>query len=386
MRAAYIVSAVRTPVGRAVKGTIKNVRPEELTTLVVKEAIARVPGLQGADIDDVIIGCAMPEGTQGMNIARIAVFKAGLPVTVPAMTINRFCSSGLQAIALACENIMCGFNDVIVAGGVESMSAVPMGGFNMLPDPELVDITPEAFTPMGLTAEIVAERFGISRETQDQFAYESHMKAARAQKEGVFKDEIVPVKYFDYATREWKMFEVDECVRPDTTLEALAKLKPVFKKDGTVTAGNSSPINDGAAAVVVMSEDAVKRYGVKPMLRFINYQVAGVPPEIMGIGPTEAIPKLLRKTGLKMEDIGLWELNEAFAAQASYCVEKLGLDKSKVNVNGGAIALGHPLGATGAKLTVQIAYEMRRRKVKYGVVSMCIGGGMGAAGVFELVE
>ena len=385
MRAAYIVSAVRTPVGRAVKGTIKNVRPEELTTLVVKEAIARVPGLQGADIDDVIMGCAMPEGSQGMNIARIAVFKAGLPVTVPAMTINRFCSSGLQAIALACQNIMCGFNDVIVAGGVESMSAVPMGGFNMLPDPDLVDITPEAFTPMGLTAEIVAERFGIGRERQDQFAYESHMKAARAQNEGIFKDEIVPVKYFDYATKEWKMFEVDECVRPETNLETLAKLKPVFKKDGTVTAGNSSPINDGAAAVVVMSEDALKRYGVKPMLRFVNYQVAGVAPEIMGIGPTEAIPKLLRKTGFRMEDIGLWELNEAFAAQASYCVEKLGLDKSKVNVNGGAIALGHPLGATGAKLTVQIAYEMRRRNVKYGVVSMCIGGGMGAAGLFELV-
>jgi acetyl-CoA acyltransferase len=385
MRAAYIVSAVRTPVGRAVKGTIKNVRPEELTTLVVKEAIARVPGLQGADIDDVIMGCAMPEGSQGMNIARIAVFKAGLPVTVPAMTINRFCSSGLQAIALACQNIMCGFNDVIVAGGVESMSAVPMGGFNMLPDPDLVDITPEAFTPMGLTAEIVAERFGVTREKQDQFAYESHMKAARAQNEGVFKDEIVPVKFFDYATKEWKMFEVDECVRPETNLETLAKLKPVFKKDGTVTAGNSSPINDGAAAVVVMSEDALKRYGVKPMLRFVNYQVAGVAPEIMGIGPTEAIPKLLRKTGFRMEDIGLWELNEAFAAQASYCVEKLGLDKSKVNVNGGAIALGHPLGATGAKLTVQIAYEMRRRNVKYGVVSMCIGGGMGAAGLFELV-
>jgi len=385
MRAAYIVSAVRTPVGRAVKGTIKNVRPEELTTLVVKEAIARVPGLQGADIDDVIMGCAMPEGSQGMNIARIAVFKAGLPVTVPAMTINRFCSSGLQAIALACQNIMCGFNDVIVAGGIESMSAVPMGGFNMLPDPDLVDITPEAFTPMGLTAEIVAERFGIGRERQDQFAYESHMKAARAQNEGIFKDEIVPVKYFDYATKEWKMFEVDECVRPETNLETLAKLKPVFKKDGTVTAGNSSPINDGAAAVVVMSEDALKRYGVKPMLRFVNYQVAGVAPEIMGIGPTEAIPKLLRKTGFRMEDIGLWELNEAFAAQASYCVEKLGLDKSKVNVNGGAIALGHPLGATGAKLTVQIAYEMRRRNVKYGVVSMCIGGGMGAAGLFELV-
>jgi acetyl-CoA acyltransferase len=385
MRAAYIVSAVRTPVGRAVKGTIKNVRPEELTTLVVKEAIARVKGLQGADIDDVIMGCAMPEGSQGMNIARIAVFKAGLPVTVPAMTINRFCSSGLQAIALACQNIMCGFNDVIVAGGIESMSAVPMGGFNMLPDPELVDISPEAFTPMGLTAEIVAERFGISRERQDQFAYESHMKAARAQKEGVFKDEIVPVRYFDYATKEWKLFEADECVRADTTLETLAKLKPVFKKDGTVTAGNSSPINDGAAAVVVMSEDAVKRYGVKPMLRFVNYQVAAVAPEIMGIGPTEAIPRLLRKTGFKMEDIGLWELNEAFAAQASYCVEKLGLDKSKVNVNGGAIALGHPLGATGAKLTVQIAYEMRRRNVKYGVVSMCIGGGMGAAGLFEQV-
>lgn len=385
MKTAYIVSAVRTPVGRAVKGTLKNVRPEYLAALVVKEAIARVPGLMPEEVDDVILGCAMPEGTQGMNIARIAAVKAGLPYSVPAMTINRFCSSGLQAIALAAENIMCGFNDVIVAGGVESMSQVPMGGFNMLPDPDLVDINPEVFTPMGNTAEIVAERFGISREAQDEFAYYSHMKAKAAWEKGLFADEIIPVKYKDYVTGEEKIFERDECVRPDTTLEGLAKLKPVFKKDGTVTAGNSSPINDGAAAVVVMSEEALGRYGVKPLLRFVNYQVAGVPPEIMGIGPTEAIPKLFRKAGVGDADVGLYELNEAFAAQARYCVEKLGLDPEKVNVNGGAIALGHPLGATGAILTTKIAYEMRRRGVKYGVVSMCIGGGMGAAGLFELV-
>jgi acetyl-CoA acyltransferase len=300
------------------------------------------------------------------------------------MTINRFCSSGLQAIALAAQNVMCGFNDVIVAGGVECMSQVPMGGFNLLPDPDLVDVNPEVFTPMGNTAEILAERFGVTRELADEFACDSHRKAKAAQDRGAFRDEIIPVQYKDYATGEMRMFDTDECVRGDTTIEGLAKLKPVFKKDGLVTAGNSSPINDGAAAVVVMSEEALKRYGVKPMLRFVNYQVAGVPPEVMGIGPTEAIPKLFRKAGVRDADIALYELNEAFAAQAAYCVRKLELDPAKVNVNGGAIALGHPLGATGAKLTVQIAYEMRRRNARYGVVSMCIGGGMGAAGLFEL--
>lgn len=384
MRDAYIVSAVRTAVGRGLKGTLKDVRPEDLGAVVVKEAIARVPGLSPSEVDDIIMGCAMPEATQGMNIARIIGFIAGLPSSVPAMTINRFCSSGLQAIALAAQNIMCGFNDVIVAGGVESMSSVPMGGYNLLPHPDVVDMTPEVFTPMGNTAEIVAERFGITREEQDRFAYESHMKAVKAQNEGRFREEIVPLKVKVWGG-EPIIFDKDECIRPDTTLEGLANLKPVFKKDGTVTAGNSSPINDGAAVVVVMSEDAVKRYNAKPMLRFVNYQVAGVPPEIMGIGPTEAIPKLFKKSGVVDNDIGLYELNEAFAAQAVYCVKKLEIDPSKVNVNGGAIALGHPLGATGAKLTVTLAYEMRRRNTKYGVVSMCIGGGMGAAGLFELV-
>lgn len=389
MKTAYIVSAVRTAVGKAVKGTLRYTRPEYLASVVVKEAIARVQGLRPEDVEDIIFGCAMPEGTQGMNIARIAGFKAGLPYTVPAMTINRFCSSGLQAIALAAQNIMCGWSDIIVAGGVESMSQVPMGGFNLLPDPDLMEINPEVYTPMGNTAEILAERFGITREQADEFAYHSHMKAVAAIKAGKFKEEIVPVLVKDYETGEMKVFDVDEGPRPDTTLEGLAKLKPVFKKNGTVTAGNSSQINDGAAAVVVMSEEAVKRYGVKPMARFVNYQVAGVPPEIMGIGPTKAIPKLLDKVGLKASDIGVWEINEAFACQALYCIEELsrthGLDPSRVNPNGGAIALGHPLGCTGAKLTVQILYEMKREGHKYGVVSMCIGGGMGAAGLFEAV-
>ncbi len=388
MKTAYIVSGCRTAVGRAVKGTLKNARPEYLGAVVTREVVARVPGLKPEDVDDIIFGCAMPEGTQGMNISRIIGFKAGLPCTVPAMTINRFCSSGLQAIALAAQNILCGWSDVIVAGGVECMSQVPMGGYNLLPDPDLMDVNPEVFTPMGNTAEILAERFGISRQAADEFAYHSHMKAIRAQDAGLFKDEIVPVEVRDYATGEKKVFDVDECPRRDTTLEALAKLKPVFKKDGLVTAGNSSPINDGAAAVVVMSEEAVKRFGVKPLARFVNYQVAGVPPEIMGIGPTEAIPKLLRKTGLQAADIGVYEINEAFACQALYCVQELGrtvgLDPARVNVNGGAIALGHPLGCTGAKLAVQILYEMMRKNHRYGVVSMCIGGGMGAAGLFEL--
>ncbi len=388
MKTAYIVSAVRTAVGRAVKGTLKNARPEYLGGVVTKEAVARVPGLKPEDVDDVIFGCAMPEGTQGMNISRIIGFKAGLPHTVPAMTINRFCSSGLQAIALAAQNVMCGWNDVIVAGGVECMSQVPMGGYNLLPDPDLVDVNPEVFTPMGNTAELLAEKFGITRQAADEFALRSHVNAVKAIDAGKFKEEIVPVEVRDYATGEKKVFDVDEGPRRDTTLEGLAKLKPVFKKDGTVTAGNASQINDGAAAVVVMSEEAVRRYGLTPMARLVNYQVAGVPPEIMGIGPTEAIPKLFRKTGVKAADVGVYEINEAFACQALYCVEELGrtigLDASRVNVNGGAIALGHPLGCTGAKLTVQILYEMRRENHKYGVVSMCIGGGMGAAGLFEL--
>ncbi|NOZ00919.1 MAG: thiolase family protein [Deltaproteobacteria bacterium] len=389
MKTVYIVSATRTAVGRAIKGTLKHARPEYLGGVVAKEAVARVDGLKGEDIDDIIFGCAMPEGSQGMNISRIIGFKAGLPYTVPAMTVNRFCSSGLQSIAIAAQNIMCGWNDVIIAGGVECMSQVPMGGYNLLPDPDLVDEHPEVFTPMGNTAELLAEKFGITREAQDEFAYNSNMKAVKAIEDGKFKDEIVPVEVKNYKTGETFIFDTDEGPRKNTTIEGLAKLKPVFKKGGTVTAGNSSQINDAAAAVVVMSEDAVKKYGAKPLARFVNYQVAGVPPEIMGIGPTAAIPKLFAKTGIKDADVGLYELNEAFACQAVHCVNDLGktvdLQADKVNVNGGAIALGHPLGCTGAKLTTQILYEMKRRNSKYGVVSMCIGGGMGAAGLFELV-
>jgi len=388
MKTAYIVSAVRTPIGRAKKGALKNARPEYLAGLVTKEAIAKVDGLEPADIDDIIHGCAMPEGNQGMNIARIVGFKAGCPDTVPAMTINRFCSSGLQAIALAAQNIMCGWNEVIVAGGVECMSQVPMGGYNLLPDPDLVDINPEVFTPMGNTAELLAEKFEVSREDADEFAYQSNMKAVKAIEDGKFDDEIIPVEVKNYDTGETFLFKMDEGPRKDTTVESLAKLRPVFKQGGSVTAGNSSQINDGAAAVVVMSEDAVKKYGAKPIARFVNYQVAGVPPAIMGIGPTASIPKLFDKAGVKDADIGVYELNEAFACQAFHCVKELGntvgLDARKVNVNGGAIALGHPLGCTGAKLTVQILHEMMRENHKQGVVAMCIGGGMGAAGLFEL--
>ncbi|MBM4394956.1 MAG: thiolase family protein [Deltaproteobacteria bacterium] len=384
MRTAYIVSGARTAVGRAIKGTLKDVRPEDLAGVAVKEAVAR-SGVPQAEIDDLILGCAMPEGTQGMNIARVVSFMAGLPVESSAMTINRFCSSGLQAIALAAQNVMCGFSDAIVAGGVESMSTVPMGGYNLLPHPGLMETNPEVYTPMGVTAENVVAKYGLTREEMDQFACNSHMKAVTAQKEGKFEGEIVPVPYRNWATGETCSFAKDECPRGDTTLEGLAKLKGVFKQGGSVTAGNSSPTNDGAAAVVVVSEEALKRHNLKPLVRFVNFQVAGVPPEIMGIGPAAAVPKLIRKTGLKYDDVGLWELNEAFAAQ-SVAVVKLvpEINTANLNVNGGAIALGHPLGCTGAKLTVQIMNEMQRRKAKYGVVGMCIGGGMGAAGLFEL--
>ena len=385
MKAAYIVSGARTPVGKAVKGTLKDVRPEDLASIAVKEAIVR-SGIPVQEFDDVILGCAMPEGSQGMNIARIAGIMAGLPVEVSGMTINRFCSSGLQAIALAAQNIMCGFSDAIVAGGVESMSAVPMGGFNMLPHPDLMEVNPEVYTPMGITAENVVAKYGLTREEMDLFAYNSHMKAVAAQNAGRFRDEIVPVPYKNWTTGKMELFERDECPRPDTTLEGLAKLKGAFKQGGSVTAGNSSPINDGAAAVVVVSEEMLRRHNLQPVLRFVNFQVAGVPPEIMGIGPAFAVPKLMKKTGMKYDDIGLWELNEAFAAQSLAVLKLLPeVDQTRLNVNGGAIALGHPLGCTGAKLTVQIMYEMRRRQTRYGVVGMCIGGGMGAAGLFELV-
>lgn len=387
MKDVVIVSAVRTPVGRALKGSLVDTRPEDLAAHVIREAMKRVPQLKGEEVDDVILGCAMPEGEQGMNVARIASLMAGLPNSVPAMTINRFCSSGLQSIALAAERIMCGFVDVMIAGGVESMSMVPMGGNKPSPHPDMMKTKPEVFTPMGNTSEILAEKYGISREEQDAFALASQQKAAKAIEAGKFKDEVVPIKTILKGannTPKEITFEIDEAGRPDTTLEGLSKLRPVFHMKGKSTAGNSSPVSDGASVVVLMSKEMADQKGIKPLAYFRNFQVAGVDPEIMGIGPAVAIPKLMEKAALKIEDIGVWEINEAFASQSVYCVKELGIDPAKVNVNGGAIALGHPLGATGCILTCKLIYEMIREKHKYGVVSMCIGGGMGAAGLFEL--
>ncbi|HOA35955.1 MAG TPA: acetyl-CoA C-acyltransferase [Bacillota bacterium] len=392
MKEAVIVSSVRTAVGRAPRGTLRFIRPDYLASEVIKEAVARAKGLDPAEIEDVILGCSFPEAEQGMNVGRLAALQAGLPDTVPGQTVNRFCSSGLQAIALAAERIMCGFADVIVAGGVESMSMVPMGGNKVSPSPVLVESLIEAYTPMGITAENVAERFNISREDQDKLALRSHQNAAAAIKEGRFKEEIVPVKVIDrYPGPDNKIvekefvFDTDEGVRYDTSLEVLAKLRPAFKKDGSVTAGNSSQTSDGAAAAVVMSAEKASALGLKPMAVFRGFAVAGCPPDIMGVGPAVAIPRLMKLTGKKIEDIDLFELNEAFASQALYCIRELGLDLEKVNVNGGAIALGHPLGCTGAKLTATLLHELKRRGGRFGVVSMCIGGGMGAAGLFEMV-
>ena len=391
MREAVIVSAVRTAVGKAPRGTLKDTRPDELAAAAIIEAVRRVPGLEPAEIDDVVMGCALPEAEQGLNVARIAALRAGLPDSVPGQTVNRFCSSGLQAIAIAAEHIMAGFAEVIVAGGTESMSLMPgQTGHTFTPNPHLVESWPEVFTSMGLTAENVARKYGISREDQDAYAYRSHARAAAAVRAGKFADEIIPV-----TVKQWDSngdgrpksttttFQVDEGVRTDTSLEALAKLKPVFAKNGTVTAGNSSQTSDGAAAAVVMSAERAKARGITPLGIFRAFAVAGVAPEIMGIGPVEAIPKALKLAGLRLGDIGLIELNEAFAAQTVAVIRQLGLDEEIVNVNGGAIALGHPLGCTGAKLTATLLGEMARRHVRYGIVTMCIGGGMGAAGVFE---
>jgi acetyl-CoA acyltransferase len=374
MTEALIVSAVRTPVGRANKGSYKNVRPEDLGAAAVRGAIDHVEGLQLADVEDVIIGCAMPEGTQGLNMARTVSLLAGLPVSVPGQTVNRFCSSGLQTIALAAERIMAGFADVIVAGGVESMSSVPMSGHTPRPHPRTVAENPELFTPMGSTAEIVANRYDISREDQDKFALESHRRAIEAIEAGRFADEIIPCAGLS----------VDEGPRPDTSLERLAKLKPAFSTSGSVTAGNSSQMSDGAAATVVMSRQRADALGVKPLGIFRSFTVVGVEPDEMGVGPAYAVPKLLERASLSIDDIDLVEMNEAFASQAIYCTRKLGLDPNKVNVNGGAIALGHPLGCTGAKLTASLLHELKRRNGRYGIVTMCIGGGMGAAALFEL--
>ena len=392
-RDAVIVAAVRTPVGKAKRGSFATVRPDELAATVVKDLLHRVPELNPADVEDVILGCAFPEGEQGMNMARMVALRAGLPNTVPGETINRFCSSGLQSIAHAAYAIMAGQADVIIAGGAETMSMVPMTGNKFAPDPVFAADCPEMFTSMGLTAENVSAKYGISREDQDAFSLRSHQRAAKAVDSGLFDDEIVPVDVEvtslgedgQVSTRKFTLRR-DEGPRSDTSIEALAKLKPAFKEGGTVTAGNSSQMSDGAAAVLVMSRQKAEELGIKPLVKFVAFAVGGVPPELMGIGPIEAIPKALKRAGLSLEDIGLIELNEAFAAQSLAVIRELGLNPEITNVNGGAIALGHPLGCTGAKLTTQLINEMKRRGVKYGLVSMCIGGGMGAAGVFENLQ
>ena len=392
MRDAYIISAVRTPVGKAFKGTLRNTRPDELAALVIEQAVARVKGLEPAKIEDVVMGCAMPEGEQGLNVARLALLRAGLPITTTGVTVNRFCASGLEAIAQATARIRLGEAEIIVAGGVESMSMIPMGGHKPSPDPALVGSMPGAYVSMGNTAENVAEKYQVTREEQDACALRSQQRAAAAIAEGRFKDEIVPVTVVEKTINARNkvenreiVFDTDEGVRSDTSLEALAALKPAFRIGGTVTAGNSSQMSDGASAVVVASEEAVDALRVEPLGKLVAYATAGVEPELMGIGPTLAVPKALELADLVLDDIGLIELNEAFASQAVYVAKALGIADAKLNVNGGAIALGHPLGCTGAKLTTSLLYEMARRNVEYGVVSMCIGGGMGAAGIFQRV-
>ncbi|HRF47944.1 MAG TPA: acetyl-CoA C-acyltransferase [Anaerolineales bacterium] len=386
---AVIVSGARTPVGRAVKGALRATRPDDLAAVAIKAAVERAKGLDPAAIEDVILGCAMPEAAQGLNIGRIAALRAGLPVEVPGQTVNRFCASGLQTIALAAQQIMIGQAEVIVAGGVESMSSVGMSGNVFSPNPALVELSPEVYMPMGLTAEQVAREYRVSREDQDAFALGSHQKALAAIDAGRFVDEIVPVEVETTGFVEGapvttrSTFAVDESPRRDTTLEALAQLKPVFAAGGTVTAGNASPMNDGAAAVMVMSRERAEALGLKPLARFVSFAVGGVPPQVMGIGPIVAVPKALNLAGLTLADIDLIELNEAFAAQALAVMRALELDPERVNVNGGAIALGHPLGCSGARLTISLMNELARRKARYGLVTMCIGGGMGAAGVFE---
>jgi acetyl-CoA acyltransferase len=401
MREVVIASAVRTPVGKAYKGTLRATRPDELGAIAIKGALDRVPQVDKREIEDVIIGCAMPEAEQGMNVARIASLRAGLPVETSAMTINRFCSSGLQAISLAAERIMAGGAEIIVAGGTESMTMIPMGGHKISPNPWLVDHYPDAYLSMGLTAERLAKRFGITREQADEFSLRSHQKAVAAIQNGNFEDEIVPVPVSfsvpqnGQATssgrggaavklqRAETVFKMDEGPRADTTLEALLALKPAFHAKGTVTAGNSSQMSDGAAAAVVMSAEKAKQLGIKPLARFVAFATAGYKPEEMGLGPVYAIPKALKMAGLSLADISVIELNEAFATQSLAVIKEAGLDPEKINPNGGAVALGHPLGCTGAKLTATIIRELKRRNGRYGIVTMCVGGGMGAAGIFE---
>jgi acetyl-CoA acyltransferase len=397
MREVVIVDALRTAVGKAPRGTLKDQRTDDLTAAVIKDLLARHPEVNPAEIEDVVIGCATPEAQQGMNMARQAALLAGIPDTASAITINRFCSSGLQAIAQAAEHIMCGFSDIAIGGGAESMSLLPMGGHNLSPNPTLVDTYPDTYLNMGLTAENLARKYDISREQADEFAVRSHQNAAAAIDAGKFKDEIVP---FTVKTRELEtdakgrgkirerelVFQVDEGVRRDTSMEGLAKLRPAFHAKGTVTAGTSSQTSDGAAAALVMSREKAEELGLQPMARFVSFATGGVPPEEMGIGPVVAIPKALKAAGLELRDIDLIELNEAFAAQALSVMKVLGIDLERTNVNGCALALGHPLGCTGAKLTATLLYEMKRRGARYGMVTMCVGGGMGAAGIFENLQ
>ncbi len=394
MREVVIVNALRTAAGKAPRGALKDVRPDDLAAAVMRELLARSPEISPAEIEDVVVGCATPEAQQGMNMARQAALLAGIPDTASAITINRFCSSGLQAIAQAAEHIMCGFADVAIGAGAESMSQLPMGGHNLSPNPTLVDTYPDTYLNMGLTAENLARKYEISREQADEFSVRSHRNAAAAIDGGKFREEIVPVTV---RTRDLQadpkgrakirvaetVFDTDEGVRRETSLEGLAKLRPAFHLKGTVTAGNASQTSDGAAAALVMSRERADALGLAPMARFVSFATGGVAPEEMGIGPVVAIPKALKAAGLKLEDIDLIELNEAFAAQALSVIKVLNLDLERINVNGGAIALGHPLGCTGAKLTATLLYEMKRRKARYGMVTMCVGGGMGAAGIFE---
>lgn len=385
-----IIAAARTPTGKANKGSLRFTSPDTLGGEVIKALLERAPNLQPEMVDDVIMGCAFPEASQGLNIARQCAALGGLPPSVPAATMNRFCSSGLQTIAQAAERIMVGGADVMIAGGVESMSLVPMGGYVVHPNPELVDNYPEIYINMGLTAENVAEKYEVSREEQDAFAYRSHQRAIKAWDEGYFEDQVVPIEVHEKKVTangeiEEKdfLFDTDEGPRRDTSEEILAKLNPAFKQGGSVTAGNSSQMNDAAAAVIVMSREKADELGLDPIARYVGFSVAGVPPEIMGVGPVEAVPKVLKQTGIDPDDIDLIELNEAFAAQSVAVIRELGLDEDIVNINGGAIAMGHPLGCTGAKLTTQILHDLKRLDKQYGMVTMCVGGGMGAAGIFE---
>jgi len=393
MKEAVIVSAARTAVGKAPRGKLRNTRPDEMAAAAIREVLRRAPGLDPSEVEDVILGCAMPEAEQGNNVARVASLRAGLPVSCSAMTINRFCSSGLQAIAIASERIVAGSAEVVIAGGTETMSMVPMGGYHYAPNPYLIEHYPDSYLSMGLTAENLARKHNITRQRQDEFALRSHQRALAAITEGRFKEEIVPIEVVEVnrngkgqpQTRQIR-FDTDEGPRADTSLDALAKLKPAFHHHGTVTAGNASQTSDGAAAAVVMSAEKAKALGLKPLARFVSFATAGCLPEEMGIGPVYAIPKALKLAGLNLADISIIELNEAFAAQALAVIEQAGLDLERVNVNGGAIALGHPLGCTGAKLTATLIGELKRRRAKYGMVTMCVGGGMGAAGIFENLQ